>query len=156
MAIQSQSTQTGARIIGNGSETAAGPGPDIMAANTLEGNRVLSSDDQDLGKIKEIMLDVQRGRIAYAVLSSGGFLGIGDKLLALPWSALTLDTTQKCFLLNVTAEHVKNAPGFDKEGVAEHGRYRLGHAIARVLSRRAALAERSARARGAHRIRGAD
>lgn len=115
MAIQSQSTQTGARIIGNGSETAAGPGPDIMAANTLEGNRVLSSDDRDLGKIKEIMLDVQRGRIAYAVLSSGGFLGIGDKLLALPWSALTLDTTQKCFLLNVTAEHVKNAPGFDKD-----------------------------------------
>lgn len=115
MATIPQPLQTGARIIGKGSDTATGPGPDIMAASTLEGNRVLSSDDQDLGKIEEIMLDVQRGRIAYAVLSSGGVLGLGDKLLALPWSSLTLDTTQKCFLLNVTAEHVRNAPGFDKD-----------------------------------------
>lgn len=115
MALSSQSPQTGARIIGKGSETAAGPGPDVMAAHTLEGNRVVSSDNEDIGKIKDVMVDVQRGRIAYAVLSSGGFLGIGDKLLALPWGALTLDTTQKCFLLNVTAEHVKNAPGFDKD-----------------------------------------
>jgi len=48
-------------------------------------------------------------------MSSGGFLGIGDKLLALPWAALTLDTTQKCFLLNVSGERVKTAPGFDKD-----------------------------------------
>ncbi|MBB3259039.1 hypothetical protein F4827_003913 [Paraburkholderia bannensis] len=66
MANTPQSQQSGARIVGRGSETAAGPGPAIMAANTLEGNRVLSSDDEDLGKIKEVMLDVQHGRIAYA------------------------------------------------------------------------------------------
>jgi hypothetical protein len=61
------------------------------------------------------MLDVGSGRVAYAVLSSGGFLGIGDKLLAIPWHALTLDTGRKCFVLNMTAERVKNAPGFDKD-----------------------------------------
>ena len=106
---------SGARIVGGGRETADGPGPDVMAADTLDGNTVLSSDGDDVGKIKDIMLDVQGGRVAYAVLSSGGFLGIGDKLLAIPWSALTLDTDRKCFVLSVTSEQIKNAPGFDKD-----------------------------------------
>jgi sporulation protein YlmC with PRC-barrel domain len=105
----------GARIVGKGAATADGPGPDVMAAATLDGNRVISSDGEDIGKIKDIMLDVRSGRVAYAVLSSGGFLGIGDKLLAIPWQALTLDTQQKCFVLNMIAERVKNAPGFDKD-----------------------------------------
>ncbi len=87
----------GARIVGKGSTSADGPGPDVMAAATLDDNKVISSDGEDIGKIKDIMLDVGSGRIAYVVLSSGGFLGIGDKLLAIPWHALTLDTQQKCF-----------------------------------------------------------
>jgi sporulation protein YlmC with PRC-barrel domain len=110
----SQTGENGARIVGKGRETAAGPGPDVMAASTLDGDRVLSSDGEEVGKIKDIMLDVQGGRIAYAVMSSGGFLGIGDKLMAIPWSALTLDTNRKCFLLSMSADRVKNAPGFDK------------------------------------------
>ncbi|MGU7782060.1 PRC-barrel domain-containing protein [Burkholderia sp. PU8-34] len=103
------------RIIRKGRETARGPGPDVMAASTLEGDKVLTADGDDVGKLKEIMLDVGSGRIAYAVLSSGGLLGIGDKLLAVPWNALTLDTEHKCFLLSVTTEQVRNAPGFDKD-----------------------------------------
>lgn len=103
------------RIVGKGSASAEGPGPYVMAASTLDGDKIMSSDGQDVGKIKEIMLDVYTGRIAYAVMSSGGFLGIGDKLLAIPWNALTLDTDRKCFLLSVAAETVKNAPGFDKD-----------------------------------------
>jgi hypothetical protein len=86
-----------------------------MAADTLDGDKVLSADGDDIGKIKDIMLDVRSGRIAYAVLSSGGFLGIGDKLLAIPWSALTLDADRECFLLDMPTESVKNAPGFDKD-----------------------------------------
>jgi sporulation protein YlmC with PRC-barrel domain len=113
MVIQTQ-TQ-GANIVGKGAATAEGPGPDVMAAATLDGNKVISSDGENIGKIKDIMLDVRSGRVAYAVLSSGGFLGIGDKLLAIPWNALTLDTQEKCFVLNMVAERVKNAPGFDKE-----------------------------------------
>jgi sporulation protein YlmC with PRC-barrel domain len=107
--------EQGARIVGEGSASADGPGPDVMAAATLDGNKVISSDGEDIGKVKDIMLDVGSGRIAYVVLSSGGFLGIGDKLLAIPWSALTLDTLQKCFVLDMAAERVKNAPGFDKD-----------------------------------------
>jgi hypothetical protein len=86
-----------------------------MAASSLDGNSVISTDGDDVGKIKEIMLDVSSGRIAYAVLSSGGFLGIGDKLLAIPWNALTLDTDNKCFRLAAMSEQVRNAPGFDKD-----------------------------------------
>jgi sporulation protein YlmC with PRC-barrel domain len=108
-------TGTGAKIVGKESRSATGPGPDVMAAATLDGNKVLSSDGDDVGKVKDIMLDVRSGRIAYAVLSSGGFLGIGDKLLAIPWHAPTLDTERKCFQLAMSSERVKNAPGFDKD-----------------------------------------
>jgi sporulation protein YlmC with PRC-barrel domain len=103
------------RIVGEGSTSADGPGPYVMAASTLEGDKVMCSDGEEVGKIKEIMLDVFSGRIAYAVMSVGGFLGIGDKLLAIPWNALTLDTGRKCFQLSVPSEAVKNAPGFDKD-----------------------------------------
>jgi sporulation protein YlmC with PRC-barrel domain len=103
----------GAEIVGVGN-VPAGPGPELMAAATLDGDKVLSADGDDIGKIKDIMLDVRSGRIAYAVLSSGGFLGLGDKLLAIPWSALTLDVDRKCFLLAMSSERVKNAPGFDR------------------------------------------
>jgi hypothetical protein len=86
-----------------------------MAADTLEGDDVVSAQGEDLGNIKSIMIDVPSGRVAYAVLSSGGFLGIGDKLFAIPWNALTLDADNKCFVLNVDKERLKNAPGFDKD-----------------------------------------
>ena len=76
---------------------------------------VYNHKDEDLGDIKEIMLDVNSGRIAYAVLSFGGFLGIADKLFAVPWSALKLDTANKRFLLNVEKKSLESAPGFDKD-----------------------------------------
>ena len=66
----------------------SGPGPRLMTANTLEGDNVVNGVGEDLGKIEEIMLDVPLGRIAYAVLSFGGFLGIGNRLFAIPWQAL--------------------------------------------------------------------
>lgn len=92
-----------------------GPGPSIMSANTLRGDKVMASDREDIGKITEIMIDVSSGRVAYAVLSSGGFLGMGDKLYAIPWNALTLDIDDKCFRLDISSESLKNAPGFDKD-----------------------------------------
>jgi sporulation protein YlmC with PRC-barrel domain len=104
----------GARIAGKGAETAAGPGPDVMAAATLDGNKVLAADGETVGKVKDIMLDVRSGRIAYVVIASGGFLGVGDRLFAIPWSALTLDTDRACFVLNVDTGRLRNAPGFDE------------------------------------------
>ena len=86
-----------------------------MTAATLTGNTVVNTADETLGKIEEIMLDVPGGRIAYAVMSSGGFLGLGEKLFAIPWGALTLDTNRECFVLDARAETFENAPGFDKD-----------------------------------------
>jgi sporulation protein YlmC with PRC-barrel domain len=109
------STAGGAKIAGNRGSSHGGPGPKLMSASTLEGNDVCNRADEELGEIKEIMLDVPSGRIAYAVMSAGGFLGIGDKLFAIPWSALTLDTEGKRFILDVSKDRIKNAPGFDKD-----------------------------------------
>lgn len=98
-----------------GSDVHQGPGPALMGADTLIGNDVYNQNDEDLGDIREIMLDVRSGRVSYAVLSFGGFLGMGDKLFAVPWSALTLDTVNKRFLLNVKKDRLESAPGFDKD-----------------------------------------
>ena len=68
-----------------------GPGPRLMGADTLMGNDVYNRQDEDLRDIKEIMLDVLAGRISYAVLSFGGVFGVGEKLFAVPWAALTLE-----------------------------------------------------------------
>lgn len=95
-------------------DNGAGPGPRLMGADTLIGNDVYNRADEDLGDIKEIMLDVASGRVAYAVLSFGSFLGFGEKLFAVPWSALTLDTINKRFILDIDKKRLENAPGFDK------------------------------------------
>ena len=87
----------------------------VLAADTLTGDKVVNLQKEDLGKIEHLMIDVERGRIAYAVLSFGGFLGMGDKLFAIPWSALTVDKVEKRFILKVDKEVLKRAPGFDKD-----------------------------------------
>jgi hypothetical protein len=76
---------------------------------------VVNSQEDDLGEIKEIMLDMRSGQVAYAVLAFGGMLGLGEKLFAVPWQALQLDTVNKRFVLNVEKERLKNAPGFDPD-----------------------------------------
>jgi len=109
-----------------------GPGPHLMGADTLIGDDVYNHKEEKLGDIKEIMLDMRNGRIGYAVLSYGGVFSIGEKLFAVPWTALKLDTTNKRFILNVDKQRLfiqihhifplqlrtfvffNYAPGFDK------------------------------------------
>jgi hypothetical protein len=67
-----------------------------------------------LGKVDEIMIDIPSGKVAYAVLSFGGVLRMGNKLFAVPWSALSVDEDEKCFVLDVDKATLENAPGFDK------------------------------------------
>lgn len=105
----------GAQIVGDTTSDHGGPGPRLMTADTLIGNAVMNHQGDTLGQVEDIMLDVPRGRIAYAVMSAGGFLGMGEKLFAIPWSSLTLDTERKCFLIDADKERIKNAPGFDKD-----------------------------------------
>ena len=92
-----------------------GPGPGLMGSSSINGNDVYNQQDESLGNVKEIMLDMHTGRVSYAVLSFGGFLGMGDKLFAVPWSALKLDTINRRFILNVEKTRLESAPGFDKD-----------------------------------------
>jgi sporulation protein YlmC with PRC-barrel domain len=106
---------SGARIIDDGHKTSNGPGPNVVDAARLACHKVVNGAGEDLGKIEAIMLDVASGRIAYAVLSFGGFLGLGTKFFALPWGALTLDAVEQRFILDASKEKLENAEGFDKD-----------------------------------------
>jgi len=86
----------------------------VLAADTLAGDKVVNRQKENLGTIEHLMIDVEKGRVAYAVLSFGGFLGMGDKLFAIPWSALALDTVEGQFVLDVDKKSLDRAPGFDK------------------------------------------
>ena len=86
----------------------------VLSASTLTGDNVVNAKDEKLGTIVELMIDLDKGCIAYAVLSFGGFLGMGDKLFAIPWNAFTVDTIEKRLVLNVAKERLEMAPGFDK------------------------------------------
>jgi sporulation protein YlmC with PRC-barrel domain len=92
-----------------------GPGPEIMGANSLIGNDVYNNEEEDLGDIKEIMLDMATGKVAYAVLAYGGVMGLGEKLFAVPWGALTLDTVNERFILDVEKAQLDVSPGFDSD-----------------------------------------
>lgn len=97
----------------SGPDTSHGPGPNLMGAVTLVGNDVFNKAAEDVGDIKEIMIDMRTGRVSYAVLAFGGFMGVGEKLFAVPWEALKLDTENKRFELDVNKERLEGAPGFD-------------------------------------------
>lgn len=87
----------------------------VVSAGSLTGDSVRNLAGDDLGNVQELMLDVNDGCIAYAVLSFGGFLGMGDKLFAVPWDALTLVQGEEHFLLDVEKQVLEDAPGFDKD-----------------------------------------
>jgi sporulation protein YlmC with PRC-barrel domain len=87
----------------------------VLSAGSLIGTAVVNAAGESLGSIEEIMLHTETGDAAYAVLSFGGFLGIGDKLFAVPWEAMTVDTATERIVLDVDRERLENAPGFDKD-----------------------------------------
>lgn len=87
----------------------------FISASTLSGDDVKNPQGESLGDLKDIMIDVSTGRIAYAVLAFGSVMGMGGKLFAVPWDALTVDGENKQLLLNVAKDRLKDAPGFDKD-----------------------------------------
>jgi sporulation protein YlmC with PRC-barrel domain len=101
----------------------------VLSAGTLTGDRIRNMQDEDLGKVEEIMLDLHSGRVAYVVVSFGGFLGIGDKLFAVPWDAFRLDTDRKIFILDIDRQVLENAPGFDKDNWPDFANQEWGSRI---------------------------
>ena len=87
----------------------------LLSAGSLMSDKVKNMQGDDLGKLEEIMLDTTNGKIAYGVLSFGGFLGMGDKLFAVPWTALSVDRNEKCLRLDCDKKALENAPGFNKD-----------------------------------------
>ncbi len=88
--------------------------PQVLSATTIIGDKVINPQGEHLGEIKELMIDLDLGRVAYAVLSFGGVMGMGEKLFAIPFQALQLRPDRHEFVLNVDKEKLKKAPGFDK------------------------------------------
>lgn len=86
-----------------------------LSAGTLTGDTVKNRSDEVLGKVEELMLDLESGRVAYVVLSAGGVLGIGDKYFAVPWDLLDVDTETHAVIVDLDKETIENAPGFDKD-----------------------------------------
>ncbi len=86
-----------------------------LSASTLIGDPVRNSADKDLGKVEDLMLDLDTGCVVYAVISFGGFLGFGDKFFAIPWASLKVDMEAECIRLDIDPETLENAPGFDKD-----------------------------------------
>ncbi|MGA7951190.1 MAG: PRC-barrel domain-containing protein [Thiobacillaceae bacterium] len=87
----------------------------ILSASTISGDKVVNRLGENLGDVKELMIDVDDGRVAYAVLEFGGFLGMGSKLFAVPLSAMELDTANHQFIFDKSKEELQSAPGFDKD-----------------------------------------
>ncbi|MCI0364645.1 MAG: PRC-barrel domain-containing protein [Phycisphaerales bacterium] len=92
----------------------------VGAPSFLKGSEVIGMDlhnrqDEDLGEIEDLMIDVNSGRCAYSVIGFGGVAGIGEKLFAVPWQALSFDQTGKKFVLDADKNKLKDAPGFDKD-----------------------------------------
>ena len=87
----------------------------IVSTEDVIGVSVQNPQGENLGKVEALMLDKVQGYVAYVVLSFGGFLGMGDKLFALPWSMFSYDPVNDCFIISIDKELLKNSPGFDKD-----------------------------------------
>lgn len=85
----------------------------VMSAGTLIGDPVRNANGESLGRIKDFVIDTVSGRIEYAVLRVGGFFGLGNKLVAVPWKALDFNADDRFFMFNIDKARLENADGFE-------------------------------------------
>jgi len=89
--------------------------PSILSSSTLVGDVVVDPDGTRLGYLKELMIDLASGSVAYAVLSRGGFGGVGERLFAIPWQLVAVDGDEERLVVDVTEEVLDDSPGFDPD-----------------------------------------
>jgi len=87
----------------------------FLTASTIIGDRIFNHLNENLGEVKDIMLDIEEGKIEYVIVEFGGFLGIGEKFFAVPFSALKIDIERHAFILTKSKSELEKAPGFDKD-----------------------------------------
>lgn len=107
--------------IGSTRITSAGPGR-LSAATSFWARTVVDQDGQLIGSICDLMLDSEHGRIAYAVVATGGFMGNGEMLFAVPWSALRAVGRQ--LVLECKCDALQSGPSFDRDHWPEAPAYR--------------------------------
>jgi len=90
---------------------------ELIAAEKVEGTRVYNGAGDQLGTVDEIMIGKRSGKVAYAVMSFGGFLGIGERYHPLPWNVLTYDESKGGYVVNMNEEQLKSAPHFAREEI---------------------------------------
>jgi sporulation protein YlmC with PRC-barrel domain len=94
---------------------AAGPASSLNEATSLCACDVVDTQGNVLGSLVDLMLDLDRGCIAYAVVATGGFMGIGERLFAIPWKALRFDGAQLQLQLQRRRPDFEDAPSFDRD-----------------------------------------
>jgi hypothetical protein len=85
----------------------------LIAADKVAGTAVYGADQKKIGSIDKIMVDKKDGKVSFAVMSFGGFLGIGEKLHPLPWDALRYDRNLDGYVVNLTKKDLEDAPSYD-------------------------------------------
>jgi sporulation protein YlmC with PRC-barrel domain len=94
---------------------------DLISAEKVIGTSVYNANGDDLGSIHDLMIDKRGGRVAYAVMSFGGFLGIGEKYHPLPWHVLTYDETQGGYNVGLSTEQLRDAPSYSERELSTFG-----------------------------------
>lgn len=87
----------------------------ILSSGSITSDPVKNPEGEHIADVKEVMIDLATGRVAYVVVSYGGFLGFGDKLFAVPWDAVRVDQADHSLIIDLDAEALRAAPGFDKD-----------------------------------------
>ena len=87
----------------------------LIGSDKVEGTAVYGADRNKIGSIERVMIDKTSGKVSYAVLSFGGFLGIGDDHYPLPWQSLKYDTSLGGYVTGVTEAQLKGAPKFGND-----------------------------------------
>ena len=100
----------------------------FLTATSIIGDHVHNSKDEHLGSVKDIMIDIRSGQIEYVVLELGGFLGLGEKFFAIPFSQLGVNAKSQTFVLHHDKATLQAAPGFDKEHWPETNTHMFDHA----------------------------
>lgn len=86
----------------------------LIAADKVEGTPVYNAEDEKLGTVDKLMIDKRSGKVSYAVMSFGGFLGVGESYHPLPWDSLTYDVEKDGYVVTLTREQLEAGPHYDR------------------------------------------